>query len=203
MNKLNLFYTLLIFSVCFCEAFSQLKTIKFITADTSQHNLQGTWTTTNYIEIYESEDAHQPMTLFQFNSETSYYLLDGFALTGALFILYPHGYRFDGFIDYEVRNTIGIGGILMMRWEFVQLFGHNLFAETGFGILTTNKDFPPFGTRYNFTQRYGFGMNIPLNKNIILVFGVRHVHISNGKGFVRENPQFNGNGAFLGIKFEL
>ncbi|MBN2104272.1 acyloxyacyl hydrolase [bacterium] len=104
--------------------------------------------------------------------------------------MYPHGFRFSDNQEFEVRKTFGIGMSGMIRYEFIKLYGHNLYAEMGPGILMTSHKFPPLGTLLNFTQRYGFGTNIPLNKKVILIFGVRHLHISNGKGM------------YLGVKFK-
>lgn len=203
MKNYMLVFSVIIILSCLTNIFSQSREINFLTADSSQYNFQGTWTTSNYIEFYDSEDSATPIAIYQFNSETSYYLLNTLSLAGNLYAMYPHGFRFEGFDEHEVRNTFGLGASLMLRCEFVQLFGQNLFAEAGIGFVTTSKDFPPLGTRWNFTQRYGFGMNIPINESLILIFGVRHMHISNGKGFVRENPQYNGNGVYFGTKFEI
>ncbi len=204
MSSYLLKFLLILMQIAFGShiVFAQNSAIKFLKADSLFHNLKGTWTTSNYLEFYDSEDRDTPIAIFQFNSETSYYLFDGFALAGNIYGMYPHGFRFNGSDEYEVRNTFGLGISGMLRWEFVQLFGHNLYWEAGFGLLATNKEFPPLGTRLNFTQRYGFGTNIPINKKIILTLGVRHMHISNGKGFTSENPQYNGNGVIFGVKFK-
>ncbi len=183
--------------------YAQNNKISFDVGDSSFHNIKGTWTISNYIEFYDSEDIVTPIAIYQFNSETAYYLTNGFSIVGNMYLMYPHGFRFNDSDEFEVRETFGMGVSGFLRLEFIKLFGHNFFAETGFGFLGTTRNFPPMGTSLNFTQRYGFGTNIPLNKNLVLVFAVRHMHISNGKGFVRENPQYNGNGLYMGVKFEL
>lgn len=181
--------------------YAQVNKVAFFQGDSLMGNLSGTWTSSNYIEIFNSEDVATPMSIYHFNTELSYYLYDGLAVSGNLHLMYPHGFRFNYPDEWEIRNTYGLGTAAFIRWDFVQLYKQNLFIEFGIGMVFTNRKFPPEGTKYNFTQRYGFGMNIYLSENFFLIAGLRHMHISNGKGFVRTNPQFNGNGIYLGVRF--
>ena len=60
------------------------------------------------------------------------------------------------------------------------------------------------GTYWNGTTKYGIGTSIHLKNNMDLLFGARHLHISNGntKGAER-NPSHDSNGLFVGLSWNL
>ena len=65
---------------------AQNSQISFTTGDSSFINLKGTWTISNYIELYDSEDIATPIAFYQFNSETAYYLVNGFSAVQEIYI---------------------------------------------------------------------------------------------------------------------
>lgn len=73
------------------------------------------------------------------------------------------------------------------------------FVEGAFGAVYTSEDFPPDGTKWNYTQRYGVGLDVRVSEQIELALGYRHMHLSNGKGLGPQNPSYDGDGLVLAV----
>lgn len=83
----------------------------------------------------------------------------------------------------------------------------SLYFESGGGFIYLVDEFPKptdqdnrLGTYWNGTTKYGIGATVQLNQPNAILFGVRHLHISNGdaKG-VERNPSHDSNGFFIGL----
>lgn len=195
------YLAILITVLCFSTTLFGQK-IKFLGVDSSMNNYKGCkWTTTS-IDYSTSEEIEKQISIGMLKTETSYYLLNRFAVGGQLFFAMPRGERLVNGQNYNC-NTFGGGFAGVLRWEFVQLYHHTLFVETGAGMIFTLKPFPVFGTNHNFTPNYGIGTKLKLTNTTQLKFGYRWQHISNGTGMVAANPSFNGNGIFMGFNFKL
>lgn len=86
-----------------------------------------------------------------------------------------------------------------------------LYFESGGGFIYLLNEFPEptdqdnrLGTQWNGTTKYGIGSEINASESTAIIFGVRHLHISNGntKGAER-NPSHDSNGFFLGLSYRL
>lgn len=85
-----------------------------------------------------------------------------------------------------------------------------VWLEAGGGLIYFTDYFPKptphddrLGTYWNGTTKYDIGASLHLN-DIDVVFGARHLHISNGntKGAER-NPSHDSNGWFVGLSWNL
>lgn len=175
--------------------------VKFWGVDSSMNNYKSCkWTSTS-IDYSTSEEIEKQLSVGMFKTETTYYLLNKFAVGGQLFLAFPRGEIVANGQNYNC-NTLGVGFAGVFRWEFVQLYSHTLFVESGIGMIFTIKSFPALGTTYNFTPSYGIGTTVKLTNTTQLKFGYRWQHISNGTGMVATNPSYNGSGIFLGFNFK-
>lgn len=133
-------------------------------------------------------------------------------------------------INFQLRKFMSMGiewDIYLPRDEFNQTTGFairpfarfypinkekwRLYFESGGGFIYLLNEFPlptdrdnRLGTQWNGTTKYGIGSEINVTKSMAILFGVRHLHISNGntKG-VDRNPSHDSNGFFLGLSLKL
>ncbi len=156
-----------------------------------------------YLEHYFSEDADRHISATQLNMEMAYFIWNGLSLVTDAYFLISEGHRV---VDFRNLNSerFGVGFAGFLRLDIFDFRFHSLFAETGFGMVFTNKDFPPEGTKWNFTRRYGGGLTIKIDPDARLVLGWRSMHVSNGKGFGHpQNPAYDANGLFAGLRFRF
>lgn len=179
---------------------SNAQKFQFLGVDTTMNHTRGNVHFLTTLEHYSSEDNDKPISITQINTEVSYYLLHRLSVGGNLHFSIPRGSRYINFIEHNA-NTFGAGFAGSLRWEAINFSHHNFYLETSYGVLYTLEEFPPGGTNWNFSSRYGLGYNIHLSKNRYLFFGWRWMHISNGTGLVPGNPAYDGNGLYLGFKF--
>lgn len=97
-------------------------------------------------------------------------------------------------------NTEGIGASFHLRWHYLSFPSWSSYIEYGAGFMLTTENFPPDGTWYNFLTSYGGGFDVHIRDNLHLLLGVRNVHLSNGKGMVRDNPTFEGFGGYIQLQ---
>jgi hypothetical protein len=152
------------------------------------------------IEYFASEDSDRDIWVGTFGVDSSTEWLGFISLSGASHLMVARGMRFvetQTGIEEQDADTWGLGVFSTLR------LGPHLgpitpFVEAGPGILYTSDEFPPGGTHWNFTQRYGFGAAIRLNRNLFLGISFRNLHVSNGKGFGHpRNPSFDGTGILV------
>ena len=141
---------------------------------------------------------------------------------------YPHTFLPSGSVglNYQLRKFMSIGiefDVLFPRDDFNKTTGFairpfarfypinnqkwKLYFESGGGLIYTLTEFPKptdqdsrLGLPLNGITKYGIGSEISINKNTSILFGIRHIHISNGntKGSER-NPSHDSNGFFIGL----
>lgn len=108
------------------------------------------------------------------------------------------------FNDQDIE-TSALGSRLFVRWHLISFRRWSLYFEQGAGIIFIKSEFPPFGTKTNFTPTYGLGMSFKLFQHIYFMVSVRHYHLSNG-GLIdgpRRNPGFDANGFYIGSHFQF
>ena len=111
----------------------------------------------------------------------------------------------------EVNNTFSFGFRPFARWYIIHRSRCAIFFEYGGGISYSLNPFPLFGsstdkdtlrtgTRFNFTSKYGAGLELKASRHIKLQAGVRHFHLSNGNlSGIEHNPAHDSNGFFAGV----
>jgi hypothetical protein len=137
-------------------------------------------------------------TLYQNNSGMEYRLRKWLAAGAELLLYFPRD---------EFNKTWGIGVRPFARFYPFHKSSWRVFFESGGGLIYFFRNFPRptgrdprLGTRWNGTTKYGIGGEIALGGGISLLFGVRHIHVSNGnvKG-VERNPSHDSNGLWIGF----
>lgn len=107
----------------------------------------------------------------------------------------------------DYNSTTGFAIRPFARFYPVNREKWRLYFESGGGMIYLLEEFPKptvqddrIGTFWNGMTKYGIGAEINLNHHNALMFGVRHLHISNGntKGEDR-NPSHDSNGFFIGL----
>ncbi|HUI31622.1 MAG TPA: acyloxyacyl hydrolase [Candidatus Acidoferrales bacterium] len=140
-------------------------------------------------------------TLFQDNIGITYGLRRWMQAGAELSFYFPRD---------EYNNTAGIGIRPFARFFPVNGENWRLYFECGAGLIYFFDNFPKstyadprLGTYLNATSKYGIGSGVNLDKSTSLVFGVRHIHVSNGnlEGSNR-NPSHDSNGFFIGFTYE-
>lgn len=100
-------------------------------------------------------------------------------------------------------ESFGVGTSFLLRWYFIKIGGVRLFINAGGGILYTFKNFPPNGTRLNFTARPDAGLTLHLNSFTQFSVSVNRFHLSNGQGYKHPHKtSFHGLGIFANIGFQ-
>lgn len=139
-------------------------------------------------------------SLFQNNTGIQFYLRKWMAVGVDMGFYFPK----DSF-----NSTMGISVRPFFRFYPLNNDRYRFYFESGGGLIYFREEFPKptdrdsrLGTNWNGTTRYGLGGEINLNKNISVLLGIRHVHVSNGdtKGSER-NPSHDSNGFFLGLSY--
>ena len=126
-----------------------------------------------------------------------------FKLYGGLTVSRARGtisYRTDTLGDESfASNASGAGPVLAARVELAR--GRNLSAslDGSAGVLLYDRDFPAGASRYEFMFRYGPTLSYRLNDRQDLSVTLRGMHVSNGQGFNRHNPEYNAIG--FGVQF--
>jgi Lipid A 3-O-deacylase (PagL). len=110
-----------------------------------------------------------------------------------------------------VNNTFSFGIRPFARWYIVRSSRCAVFFEYGGGVSyslhpfplygsATDKDTLRTGTRFNFTSKYGVGLEVKASNRIKLQAGIRHFHLSNGNlSGIEHNPAHDSNGFFAGF----
>lgn len=73
------------------------------------------------------------------------------------------------------------------------------FVELLGGMMHTRRSVPEDGTRTNFTQDTGLGMEVRLTDNVSWISGYRLRHFSNCQVFGKDNPSQNEHQVYTGI----
>ncbi|MBI5646595.1 MAG: acyloxyacyl hydrolase [Ignavibacteriae bacterium] len=140
-----------------------------------------------------------PGTFLFKNSTGLNYLLRDFMSMGLEFnVLYPT----DNF-----NRTLGLSVIPFARFYFLNNDRMTLFFESGGGLSYFFNEFPQptdrdarVGTTVNGMTKYGIGTEIRACDSYSILFGLRHVHVSNGNtSGVERNPSHDSNGFYIGL----
>lgn len=109
----------------------------------------------------------------------------------------------------DFNHTVGFAIRPFARFYAVNQDSWKLYFESGGGFVYFLDEFPKptdrddrLGTQLNGTTKYGIGTYVSLNRHTDVLFGIRHVHVSNGntKG-VERNPSHDSNGFFVGVSY--
>lgn len=117
----------------------------------------------------------------------------------------------DGDDGEEARDALGVNPALGFRWHFWNSRGAaapadrswSVYADIGIGMVFSDEDVPPGGTKYNFTPRAGLGATFALgDSGTRLDLGVRWHHISNAStSGTDDNPSRDGVMIYAGVMF--
>lgn len=139
-------------------------------------------------------------TLYQNNTGVQYFLRNWMSIGIDIGLYFPYD---------KFNNTVGIALRPFARFYPVNNENWRIYFESGGGFIYFFDQFPKptdqdnrLGTNWNGTTRYGIGGEISLNQSLSLLFGVRHIHVSNGNtSGVERNPSHDSNGLFLGLTY--
>lgn len=110
-------------------------------------------------------------------------------------------------LNDNFNNTTGFGIRPFARFYPINNEKWRLYFESGAGLVYTLSEFPKptgqdnrLGLKLNGITKYGIGSDISISKKTAIMFGIRHLHISNGntKG-VERNPSHDSNGIYIGL----
>lgn len=114
-------------------------------------------------------------------------------------------------VSDDVNNTWGFGLRPFVRFYPLHRERLRLYFESGAGVMYFLQKFPQpsgffgdnrTGTNWNGSPKYGIGAEWQLNSKLSLQLGIRHVHVSNGNTWGKENnPGHDSNGINLGLLY--
>lgn len=156
-----------------------------------------------YTELSPSWGYKYPQTfLSQVNTGINYQLRK-FMSAGVEFgAIFPND-KFNSTAGFDIKPFARFYPVNNKKWRF--------YFESGGGFVYTFTEFPKptdrdnrLGLQLNGITKYGVGSDINISKNTSVMFGVRHLHISNGnsKG-VERNPSHDSNGFFIGLTHKI
>lgn len=166
--------------------------------DTSLHNRLSI-----YNEVGLSWGYKYPHTFMLQNNTGINFMLRRYISVGVEFDVYLPRDDFNKTTGFAIRPFARFYPVNKEKWR--------MYFESGGGFIYLLDEFPKptdkdnrLGTNFNGTTKYGLGVEINFNKSTAVVFGVRHLHISNGntKGEER-NPSHDSNGFFIGLSHKL
>lgn len=158
---------------------------------------------TIYNEAGLSWGYKYPHTFMPQNNTGVNFQLRKFLSVGADFSVYFPKDDFNTTMGFAIRPFARFYPINKQSWR--------LYFESGGGFVFFCDEFPKptnqdkrLGTQWNGTTKYGIGSEINVSKTIAILFGVRHLHVSNGntKG-VERNPSHDSNGFFVGLSYRM
>jgi len=147
---------------------------------------------------YSGIDENKAVDISNISLGKTYYVTDGIGLSGEILAILARGKR-----DTIDANAEGIGGFFALRWHFIRGDKWSLFLNQGIGPVLFMEEFPPGGTKLNALIQYSLGVSAQLREATVLQLGIRHIHISNGKGMVDNNPAYDGRGLYFDITQQL
>lgn len=113
------------------------------------------------------------------------------------------GASFVGSRAGEPVSTLGFSLLPVARWTFLKTALAKTYFDFGFGGAFFQRSFPPGGTRLNGYSTVGVGIEIPLRNDLSVHLQLRQMHHSNGRGFVADNPAFDGVNYGVGATWAL
>jgi hypothetical protein len=116
----------------------------------------------------------------------------------ALFTRFTVGLEIDG--DYmEAPGEIGAGGGFNVRGRFELFRFHDIsvFADASAGLVESDHPVPDSGTHFNFVEKAGIGVYVPIMHHLFFEGGGRFEHISNAG--ISVNPGYEGVQFYVGL----
>jgi hypothetical protein len=105
----------------------------------------------------------------------------------------------------EGFDDAGAAGLnLTLRHHIYNRGDFSLFLEVALGMIYADDEFPPGGTRFNFTEQVGAGVSYRLRDDLFLIGGARFMHISNA--YIHgadQNPGINALGGYIGLMYRF
>ena len=141
---------------------------------------------------YDGVNDRKTMDMHHLGLGVAYYITDGLGLYGEVLAIAGRG-KHEG----SQADTEGLGGFFALRWHFIRQGRWSAYLNHGIGPIWFAKAFPPGGTKLNALTQYGVGVSAAVGNTSIINIGLRHSHVSNGKGGVDDNPSFDGRGIYL------
>ncbi len=144
-----------------------------------------------------------PYSFMPQNNTGINFLLRRFMSIGVEFDVYAPRDEYNKTIGFAIRPFARFYAFNRETWR--------LYFESGGGFVYFPTEYPKptpqddrLGTQWNGTTKYGIGSEINIAPSTALMFGVRHLHVSNGntKG-VERNPSHDSNGFFVGLSAKL
>lgn len=156
-----------------------------------------------YSELSPSWGYKYPYTFLpQINTGINFQLRKFMSIGVEFGAIFPND-RFNNTVGFDIKPFARFYPVNNEKWR--------LYFESGGGFVYTLTEFPKptdqdnrLGLQLNGITKYGIGSDMNINKNTSIMFGVRHLHISNGntKGTER-NPSHDSNGFFIGLTHKL
>lgn len=100
--------------------------------------------------------------------------------------------RYKGFRSDIENNTLAFGLGYTIKYHFINKEKFSPYVDCGFGAIYSIDRFPTRGTHFNGQYYVGLGSIFDWLEKIKPFLGVRYYHSSNGRGFVMDNPAFDG-----------
>jgi hypothetical protein len=127
----------------------------------------------------------------------SYYLRDGLGL-GVDVV----GYKLDERGGFDDAGAAGLN--LTLRHHVYERGDFSLFLDAVLGCVYADDEFPPGGTRFNYTEQAGVGATYRIRDNVYFIGAARFMHISNAYIHGRDqNPGVNALGGYVGLLFKF
>jgi len=126
------------------------------------------------------------------------YLRDRFSVGGELTVKNFSGERKTSQID-----ALALGISYFLKWHFIELNKWSLYFDHGLGLIFTNTEFPPKGTKINGSINVGIGVSYFVNSFISINLAIKDYHSSNGNGFADNNPAYDATIFSCGISYKI
>lgn len=158
---------------------------------------------TVYNETGLSWGYKYPQTFMPQNNTGINFQLRKYMSVGVEFGVYAPGDNFNRTTGFAIRPFARFYPVNKEKWR--------LYFESGGGFIYMLNEFPQptdqdarLGTKWNGVTKYGIGTEVNINSSYAFMFGVRHLHISNGnKKGAERNPSHDSNGLFIGLSYKL
>jgi hypothetical protein len=145
-----------------------------------------------YIAVESPNERVNPYSL-----GVSYYVVENLGLGVEV-----SGLVLDAKEGFDDAGAAGLNATL--RHHIYNRGNFSLFLEVALGMIYADDEFPPGGTRFNFTEQVGAGVSFRLREDLFVIGGARFMHISNA--YIHgadENPGINALGGYVGLMYRF
>lgn len=158
---------------------------------------------TIYNETGLSWGYKYPRTFLPQNNTGINFQLRKYMSVGVEFGIYVANDDFNKTTGFAIRPFARFYPVNKKNWR--------MYFESGGGFIYLAEEFPKpsdqdnrLGTKWNGVTKYGVGAEVNIGQSYAVMFGARHLHISNGnKKGVERNPSHDSNGFFVGLSYKL